>query len=105
MKSLLLIILSVFVGSLAYAAASAAVSQWTPVVLTVTGAPHPKVRIVAVDAEAGTFLFQWLNSDEEAVDSGNSIGRFTPIDAPAEDEPRPFPSNETLTAAVQAAAS
>lgn len=78
---------------------------FSPVVLTLDeSAPHPKVRVTAIDAEAGTFLFQWLDSAGQPVDTGNSVARFTPLAAPAEGAPRPFPSTEILAAAVQAAA-
>lgn len=75
-------------------------------VLTLVDAPHPKAIVQSVDAESGTLVFSWANADGAAVDSGNSIARFTPeIVTPAEgDTPAVYadPSDATLAAAIVA---
>lgn len=76
--------------------------------LAVNGAPHPRARITSVDAAAGTFIFAWLNAKGQPVDSGGSIGRFTPVIlTPAADgKPAIYaePAEATLIAGVVAAA-
>ncbi len=71
---------------------------WEPKVIEVAAAPFPKARVTSIDVEAGTFLFDWLDADEQRVDSGNSVGRFTPLD------PAAYPDDDTLAAAIAAAA-
>lgn len=79
-------------------AASATLPAWQPITVTLVGAPFPKAIVTSVDAAAGTFLFAWLDSNENRVDSGNSVGRFTPSNPPA------YPSEATLKSAIVAAA-
>lgn len=66
------------------------------------GAPFPQARVTAVDREAGTFTFAWLDAEGQPVDSGNSIGRCTPAAPEAEGEPPPLPDTAALTAAIVA---
>lgn len=46
--------------------------------LTLTGTPHPQAEIQSLSVADGVFTFAWLAADGERVDSGGSIGRFTP---------------------------
>lgn len=84
----------------------AAVAGATERVLMLTGAPHPKALVQSVDNAAGVVVFSWADADGRAVDSGNSIARFTPaVITPAEgDTPAVYaePSDETLAAAIVA---
>ncbi len=41
-------------------------------------APHPNARVRSVNLELGIIRFDWLDSDSQPVDSGNSIAPFTP---------------------------
>ena len=80
------------------AADSEPLPTWEPKVIAIADAPYPKARVTSIDVEAGTFLFDWLTDAEERVDSGNSVGRFTPAD------PIAYPDDATLAAAITAAA-
>jgi hypothetical protein len=55
----------------------AAQSEPVQIVVDTPTAPHPKARIRVVDFEAGVVRFDWLNAQSVAVDSGDSIARFT----------------------------
>jgi hypothetical protein len=78
-----------------------------PRVVSISGSPHPKAQIVAVDAATGTLLFAYLKADGTRADSGNSIARFTPPEPLPKDKPSdpttyPEISDAVLAAAIQA---
>lgn len=108
MKKLLTLLLLFLCGVGFMPAAHAAETAPSPRILTLSGATHPKARVVSVDPATGTLAFAWLKADSTPADSGNSIARFTP--------PAPIPkanpsdpdtyapvADATLVAAIQAA--
>lgn len=99
MKSLLLCFLL-------SALSSQLLAQNAPRVLTLTGAAHPKAIVQRVDAAAGVVLFAFADDQGKAIDTGNSLARFTPVVAtPATDTAAAIyaePSDATLAAAIVA---
>lgn len=49
----------------------------SPVIVATPNAPHPQARIRAVDFEAGTIRFDWLDANGQPVDTGNSLAQVT----------------------------
>ncbi|MFA6962449.1 MAG: hypothetical protein WC205_16965 [Opitutaceae bacterium] len=77
-----------------------------PRVLTLTGAAHPKAIVQRVDAAAGVVLYAFADAQGKALDSGNSIARFTAVIAtPATTTDAAIyaePTDATLAAAIVA---
>lgn len=73
-------------------------------IISLTGTVHPQARIDSVSPESGTVVFAWLDADGNAVDSGGSVARFTPLaPLPAEEgSPVSYPevSDEVLADAI-----
>ena len=58
-----------------------------PRFITLNGTAHPRARIDRVDAGAGVCLFTFVDAQNQPLDSGGSIARFTPADPlPADPE-------------------
>lgn len=67
-------------------------------ILTLTGTVHPKAEIQAVSAANGTATFRWLDADENPVDSGGSVARFTPLEPDNEPgQPTSYPEVDDAT--------
>ena len=49
-----------------------------PRIISLAGTPHPKALIADINPGTGVFGFRWLNAAGNAVDSGGSVGTFTP---------------------------
>jgi hypothetical protein len=77
-----------------------------PRILTLAGAAHPKAIVQRVDAAAGIVLFAFTDEQGKAIDTGNSLARFTPVVAtPATDTAAAIyaePSDATLATAIVA---
>ncbi len=71
--------LAALVSLVSFSVGAAAGAETPPaaIVVDTPSAPHPKARIRSVDFTSGTILFDWLNADGTAADSGNSLARFT----------------------------
>lgn len=64
------------------------------------GAPHPKAIVQSIDAKAGALIFAFANETGVAVDSGNSLARFTPVEIEGDPVTYGDPTDEVLIDAI-----
>lgn len=71
----------------------------TRIITLPPSAPQPFALVQQLDLAAGVLVFRWLNAQQQPVDSGGSIARFTPV-APDEQGNYTDVSDATLAAAI-----
>lgn len=71
--------------------------DFTPRIVATPAAVHPQALLKSLNPAAQTVCFDWLDSADRPVDSGNSIAPYTAEDPAA-------PTDEELIAAITAVA-